>query len=492
MSFLIAIVLYFLFWLGSILFDLKEQYQIFFNFIFLLGFGILQLKKRHKNNPDLFLLQMPTLVVLLFLFLQIILPLGYILLFFEDNGAAYFDFTIGEDNYLMHLNKTVSYTNLGMLMFWLGVNFIDKKSTFSNSINSVFSFNTKLISNKILLVLYCIGIISRLIQINLDVYGYGLDMEKREANLTYIIPLQLAEQLCTLALFFVALQFSSKSKYIYYIFIFSELFFGIVSGMKFNVIIVGLILLLTEYYKNQKISWKNLTLTLVLTLLAYTIIEPLRMVRRSGNSEQGITGFIGGIGDAVELSQEISNASSQEKSLLINTIIERFEITSNSTKAIIYKNRYGLSKDDPEFFKHLTFAPFYAVVPRFLWKDKPTLNYGRWFYKTVVWNDNPAILSETSAAIGVIGYLYLAGGIPYILLHMFIMGMLASFFTRTLLVKNNIFKLLLYLSTLQMIIFFDVLGIYNHIFKTLPIMILIFKFMSGAFDKGTFPVIYKS
>ena len=87
-----------------------------------------------------------------------------------------------------------------------------------------------------------------------------------------------------------------------------------------------------------------------------------------------------------------------------------------------------LPADGPEFLSDIIFSPVYAWIPRFVWEDKPLANVGLW-YTQVVFGLN--ILSST--AMGVITYLYFAGGTIMVFVGLFFIGVIQRaifFFTQ--------------------------------------------------------------
>jgi hypothetical protein len=458
---------------------LNESGYLFSTIIIILWFSIVQLKIRYNLNRSQFLIQLPTIIFLNFIVLQVSIPMIYMNLFFENNGRDYYEWFLKEENYLPYLNVALDYTFIGMCMFWWGVNAFDKKNILIK-FDKFFQFSNKPISIYLLLFLYSLGILSRFLMMYLGLYGYAVEFEIGVDYQEYRIFLSMIEQLCSLTFFLVVLQRSESNRILFITIILIELFFALLSGFKFNVIQIALILFIAKYLQTNSFSIKYTVFTLFLTLFAFTIIEPLRLLRRAGVVDSSIGSYFSTMGEAVVSSTDTKELNDTEKLLITNTLMERFDVVTMSAALIRHKDKYGLTKDDPDFFKHLTFVPFYALIPRILWKDKPIFNYGQWNTRTVIWEGNPAMENNaTSSTLGPIGYLYLCGGLFYIILHFFILGYLAAYFTKLLLFSKNVVNLLLYLVVIGAMLNMDVSNLYNFIIKSLPIILFTFYLIFG-------------
>lgn len=468
------LLLKFIFFILEKVFEFDVIFLLFKEILLLTIFSIGAIYIWHQINSKLFYIQLPIIVTIFFPFLQVILPVLIIFLFNSKADIdTYYEFIIKEVNYLPYLNKTISITTISMIVFWFGVfitnYFLKNKNT------KLFTFNNYKVSLKLILILYLFGIVSRMIQIDLGIFGYSFDTEKLEKYFNVFQFLITIERLCSLSFFLICFLYRKSHFLLYILIIIIELIFGLISGMKSNVIFIGVTIFLIEYLQTNKLKLKYFVFSIGLTIFAYTIIEPMRFLRQAGNNDS----YINTLSEAITTGEEISNTDN--KPFLLITLMERFDIVSYSARAINYKDKTGLNKKDPEFFKQLTFAPFYAIIPRIFWPDKPVFDYGVWFTRNVIWEDFPLYAEDfrSSTAMGPIGYLYICGGYIYIILYMALLGVLALFLTSNLIInQNNLFGILIYLSFILFFVNVDHFGLINHIFKTLPLLLILLKIIS--------------
>lgn len=463
----------------SLIIPISDQNVMFFNVFILFFYSIYLLRLWYKlNGANYYFIQLPVLVTIIFYLLQVVFP---IIVFFSINTKEildqYYEYYIAETNYQLHISRILDYTLMSLICFWFGVfYFFGSKYKFNYKI---LKFGDNNIHIYVLLILYFIGILSRLIQINLDIYGYNFDFESHLKYDNYKIVLVTIETLSTLAFFLITLYHRKKSKYIYFTIVFLELAFALISGFKFRVISIGLIIFLIDYLETSKLKLKYAFFLFGIVTLAYAIIEPIRLARKFGDS--GGSAYFSSVTDAISTTGELAS-SKETEALFIITLMERFDIVSNTTRAVLHKDKVGLNKDDPEFLESLILAPVHALIPRVIWKGKPRFDYGIWFTKNVLFVDNQYMSenSTTSSAIGPIGYLYLCGGVPIIIIYCLITGLLCGFINRYFIENvTSKYLIIIYLTFISFFIYYDIHGLINHIFKTLPIMIIFFKFISG-------------
>ena len=91
--------------------------------------------------------------------------------------------------------------------------------------------------------------------------------------------------------------------------------------------------------------------------------------------------------------------------------VGRMNYINETAMALDYKDRYGLSENDPSFAYWMIRSPFNAFVPIYFVLGKKEPNWGGWFNLKA---QRASKDSRTSVAFSPVGYLYFLGGITSI------------------------------------------------------------------------------
>ena len=293
---------------------------------------------------------------------------------------------------------------------------------------SVMRFQTKYLPNGALRtlsipVIMSISIISGLVTIKMGLMGYSSSYEELIDAGKYTMYLTLLNNLGKLALVLAALSFYSQQgqKKIgiwLIILIFEQLLFGFLSGMKSSIGMPFVTLIICKYLKTGKISTLTLLMLLASIIVAYTVIEPFRYTRNNDITFDGtsIKSIINTLITPDISEQQTTNTEN------IPGILLSFSVRSN----IVNIGSYGLVYADenpdlplysPAFLEDIFMAPLHALIPRFIWTNKPLGNLGLWYNQVVMGTSN-----FSSTALGSFTYLYFAGGFLAVFIGFYFIG----------------------------------------------------------------------
>jgi hypothetical protein len=142
---------------------------------------------------------------------------------------------------------------------------------------------------------------------------------------------------------------------------------GFMVGFKFQVILPIIFIILGGIlFNNFKIS--NVILLFIFIFLSYEVIEPLREVKSIAT-----TNLI----DSIQLAQTNSIGLAVEDKKIFNKFIERIDYTDTAISALESDDQNGLSDYVTKLKMSYYFTPLLALVPRFLWSEKPLFDHGR-------------------------------------------------------------------------------------------------------------------
>lgn len=280
----------------------------------------------------------------------------------------------------------------------------------------------------VLVVMMGLGYAAKFLMIALGIYGYSGDAALRNQTSQIREFLFIASQLSMLGLLVLGLTYfrgirGSRRAGLWLLLVFVlEVFFGIFSGFKSQVIMPILVLAVSHYAVRGVIPKWVLPGGLVLLVLAYSIIEPFRVVRYSDPNWQSRSFFY--IAEAMFSGTSESNTSKESPGW--EQILVHLSSSHNAvpvfSEGITYANENPvLPEGSPRFLRDIFLAPVIAVVPRFLWSGKPETNHGSWYSREVMglW-----YLEQHAVGMSAVTYLYFAGGVIGVMLGFLVFGIL--------------------------------------------------------------------
>lgn len=260
----------------------------------------------------------------------------------------------------------------------------------------------------VILWLYLVGLAARLLMIRMGVYSYLImDREVFMQQLPVTMVLGRIERLCNFSLIALAILWCIYPKrYSYKLWLglifLTELFFNFLGGTKGLTLINFFYVALVYWYirGNPPRRW------ILGVAMIWALITPWNLAYRDRINEgfvntENFASIIGTLRDSFKdafLSETVSGPIER----LIDNLKARIPLLQEATLVMDYADRAGYSYGE----KYLMFLPI-ALIPRFLWPDKPVLQSGYWVTTEIYGQTS----GYTSTAITGIGDFYLDFGI---------------------------------------------------------------------------------
>jgi hypothetical protein len=292
----------------------------------------------------------------------------------------------------------------------------------------------------IMFILFLFSFSAFIIMNLLNIYGYNSNQESLGIYSHYRYVLQLALNvnyiiLIILTLFLFKEKQKIKFKFFYLFFLSIFLLFGIFSGFKSDIFFPFLTIFVIFYILKNKFSFKFFFLTIFFLYFSYYSIEYLRSNIAAPETKKSFSNFQ----ESLDIYSKYFNKtkkSNDTKTLLSELEYKTLKISerlNNFRDSIIILNFTDLNPDllknseTPKFLKSILISPIAAIVPRIIWKNKPTNLEGAWaanvIYKAYCEKNNLIYSPITgSASMSSFLYLYFAGGIFVVFLFYFFLG----------------------------------------------------------------------
>ena len=274
-------------------------------------------------------------------------------------------------------------------------------------------------------IIVCIimTIIARLWSINLGVYGYSASYESLISGANFREYLTLIDWLGKLVLMVVAIQYFSLAKptfsdrHLLWFVLGFEVTFGFISGFKSAVVVPFIIVALACYSQQNRFPRWLIPVVVMSVLVAYVVIEPFRESRNESATFSGTS-----INSIVATMTDTRNIRSFESSKTVPvwlSFLARNNMTYIASLGIEYAANNQLPDDSPQFLSNILLAPAHALVPRFLWIDKPIQQDGLWYTRKIVGHD-----IHSATAMSPFTYLNFAGGPLAVILGFLVLGII--------------------------------------------------------------------
>jgi hypothetical protein len=312
-----------------------------------------------------------------------------------------------------YMNKAMDYIILAAFSMWIGYKIkLGNNFYYFLTHNKIFKSNffrkTFLIRKNVVLFLFISSIVARLISIQLGLFGYSQSPENREEygavmNILYLIGSLGSFTLLAYSIFYFTY---NNGKILFIIVFIIELIFGILSGMKSQIMMPFFITLFSYYLVRHKINRQIFAYAILSIFLAYYIVEPFRILRYVDKNFQSNPSYIiRTLTDSYEMNKRLKLVENQRIDQTFLQFLGRLEYTLTTARAIQYKDQVGLSTSDPDFEERLLTILPQAFIPRAFWEGKTIENNTQW-YSYRVWGST----ATNSVAYSPIGFLYFAGG----------------------------------------------------------------------------------
>jgi hypothetical protein len=456
--------------------DLKTSF-VLLNLLLLL-YLTLEIKRFHRLYPARWLIN-PIVLCSLMTF---ILSLGVtnVIYFLPEDMIA----SVGlYPEITTAMNKLMLLVIVGAIAMWLGywssfATRFARQRVLIKLHNKFFSRDTKP-KAWVLPLLVFLGVASRLIQIQLGVFGYSSSYDLLIEAGSYTQYLSMVASLGKLALVMAAFQYyssqsSHKAKVWLWGIITIEILFGFLSGMKSAVAIPLVILLLCQYLRSGRFSYITLVAIFFAISVAYTVIEPFRAMK---NADSNFTG--NSLVSIISLMAESTTASSSDSTdiddtpVIISTMARSNYTWVGSLGIEFADSNETLPEGSPTFLEDILLSPIHAWVPRFLWESKSLGNLGIWYTQVVMGRN---LLSATTPTP--FTYLYFAGGTIAVFIGFFSIGCIQRvlFFITNPLVSSAGGLVFFSMLTTLVLVSSTFNSVFITLFRELPIMLILQSF----------------
>ena len=317
------------------------------------------------------------------------------------------------------MNELMFLANIAACAMWIGYD-----SPFGSDIARVMERSSILnrwirTSNRVNLeVLYLaiiVSFVARLILMNLGLYGFtagDTNIEQiQNSTASFSAYLLFASGLGNFALIAVAIQvYSSFPSTNFHraslgFAVCYEAVFAVLSGFKGAIVLLILSLVKVYYAQRDRFPIKYILTACVALALVYPLIEPYRETMKSLESSSR------SVGDIVDKmvtsfsSESFKDSGTLTKSVLM-PILARVNLTYDASLGIEYAATIDrMPSDSPKFLENIFLAPLHAIIPRFLWDNKPFGDLGLWYTNEVL-----GLNFYSYTAMSPFTYLNFAGG----------------------------------------------------------------------------------
>jgi hypothetical protein len=333
------------------------------------------------------------------------------------------------------LVQALSYVVLGMLAFWIG-------SEQSRRIagNRVFTgLRTQAVEPDErkagpmlrVAVLYLLALATKVYLLKNHLFAYTGSLDKYYENLASMQVLNYVAQFGTLALIVATIKRYRERhdpawKAVFVVILVSEVFWGLISGMKGFILQNFVVLALVSSFLKQKLNLRWLLSLFLGLVVIYPVSNAYRSVLNKGDVE--VTSFA----EAAEAGRlAFSDTQKGESTVVafwregVDRALQRLDLLTNVAQIIALGSRASMVKGDVQWWM----LPFYPFIPRFIWPSKPVLDEGGRFTAALQGGHWDAISVGSSTAVTYPGDLYLQFGLLGIPIGMFILGIVTQWFT---------------------------------------------------------------
>lgn len=203
----------------------------------------------------------------------------------------------------------------------------------------------------------------------------------------------------------------TSHKHFYAIILISVAVLGLLSGSKALMIIPLTVVFLIRYIKTGVLINRTAIYLIASVIVAFILIIPIRDAIFNDTSLSQ--------SNATELISQTTEGSSMTTYMLATTL-SRMNYVTVLSNALEYNG--PLHQNVEHLWEYSLMSPLYAFVPRTLLPDKPTSTFANWYAYAVCGSTEDNNMSASYP-----GILYLAGGIPSVILGFLLVGIVLFF-----------------------------------------------------------------
>ncbi|MGO8731227.1 MAG: hypothetical protein ACLQVM_00360, partial [Terriglobia bacterium] len=331
--------------------------------------------------------------------------------------------------------------------------------------------------------LYTVGFITKLYLLRNHLYAYVGSSDTYYANLASMQVLNYVSQFGTLALIVATIERYYRRhdrlwRILFTAVLISEVFWGLISGMKGLVLQNFLVVALVSSFVMRKLNLRWFVILFFGLVLIYPFVDAYRSVLGGGVK---VTSFAA----AAEAGQVALSKTGEYESTAgdlgrdgLDRALTRLDLLTSVAQVLTLGARASMVKGNVQWWM----LPFYPFVPRFLWPSKPLLQEGAWFTVALSVGSGDAATIGSSTAITYPGDLYLQFGWLGIPVGMFILGVVTQWFTSR--VSRSVEPRDLFLYTAVFLFGFpfeiDAFSLWTTLIKVLAILYVVRWIVYGA------------
>jgi len=466
------------FYFVPINFDGNRNYYILTGWILL--YLLLNLYGAYKRNKINFFIS-PIFLSVIFTFLLQLGVLSNLLIYLIAGKTTYLQYTEILATETGWLPKVMYVTSWACFFYWKGYNskiaynfynWLKRIPIYRRLLNSELSaqkiFVLAIFSYLLKAYLYSIGLFGRVLSEKYFVAGEGykgIYYLRELGNISYV------------TFFLISiLKFSSNTKtnrFMFYLSLVMELFFGFIYGARSTFIYPILLLLLANYYVKGKVNK-----LLLVTVLPFTLIASMTIVLAYKNftvSQDFVKSK--SIFEIYKTYKEYQKYAG-ESAIGESAILDASEMLITNTtfvqeSAVLFR----FTEKDPrspkmrsKVLKNIALIPIDAVIPKFIQGDN-NFPWGLWFKDEVVYHN---IGLNYSLAFSPIGFLYMGGGIFLVVLFFWLYGLALKLAYCFMQEKSRLYLLVYFLLLVSV---YNLDSIVSGVFINLIRVLLIFPFI---------------
>ncbi len=327
------------------------------------------------------------------------------------------------------LNRAQGYFLVGMFAYWTGCHLSRRrKARITDGTESAKEAATLRPVNWTI-ILFLISLATRTYITWNYGYGYALDMDAYFDHLAVFQFLLFFSGLGVYALLLATIEMCCHPRdalrvALFVVIFLSELFWGALSGMKFDLLRGFIILALVVSITKARIEKKWIAATLLGLIVIYPVHDRYRNLLRGGQVDVRRVGSLGEAGSVATMQTARTESSwggwlqsGWQHSVSRLDLLQCMAIVMSLDAA---------QADRVRTDERWWMLPIYPFVPRLLWPKKPVLNSG------VRLSVALGSTKETSTALSYPGDLYMDYGLPGILVGMFVLGIVGQLLTNTI------------------------------------------------------------
>lgn len=347
---------------------------------------------------------------------------------FTENGFLLKSFSAPIADELHYLRRFMAYSCIAAACTWIGYD-TNLGRKFNHIITKTLNYK-KILGNRIdtnrLVILIAIAYLAKFYLFHIGLFGRITDDNYFKAGQGYQIGSQiriLAElsSLTYIVCTYLMFRFKNlKFKILFIISLLFELFFAFIYGARGPFLTPFIILFLVDYYVNNKVR-VSYSLLIIPIFAAFSVIASFKAftLNKDFQRKSNPIKLLMDYGDYISKVQQVSKFVDTKK--VFQNIVHSTNFVSEGTMAIKHKDIIGLTDQDVQFKYWLVKSPIDGIIPLFLQPKKNAPAWGYWFKNKVLnWNTH----LKYSIAMSPLGYAYLTGGLPMIVLIFLLYGIL--------------------------------------------------------------------